>query len=450
VSHVRRLLSVAVLAPLLLAAAAVPATAADTAGDTTADTATNPNRFSLTAEGNGMFFEYRGQAAPATDNVSASPWASFAAVDSQGLSRAFAGLPYFGAFLQTLPGTVNGLSGGATPPLPPLPGFTESKYPANPEGHESQGPYSIKATSDQFSSAASATSGLSPDNANPRQQIYSTAKTVAAGDGTVTSTATAGVEALTMGPLTILRFGNSESVTESGDGKPVFTTSQDLGTFEVAGVKVGVTQKGFTVGGTTSNVPANEALSTVNQVLANAGMEIAYIPRTVSKDAVSGVTSVLSGALRVKVFQDAPAEGPTTLTYVFGRATVSSSDVKDEFSGGLDLPVDLPAAPEVPAVPADAGGVVSTPVTPVLDSTGLAPAGADPGSALAPTTADLPPQSAPVQATGLGLVPAAASPLRGTSSSLFYLTLVLASAGVLVGQQLFSRFGIKLLLRGPA
>ena len=441
--QVRRLTAVTVLTPVLLAVAGGPATADDATTTTGTDAGTgNPNRYSLTAEGNGMFFEYRGQAAPATDNVSASPWAAFATVNSQGLSRAFAGLPYFGSFLQTLPATVNGLSGGATPPLPPLPGFTESKYPANPEGHESQGPYSIKATSDQYASNASAKSGFSPDADSPRQQIYSSAHSEALGDGSVTSTATAGVEAVTMGPLSILRFGNSESVTEHGDGKPVFTTSQDLGTFEVAGVKVGVTQHGFTLGGQNTSLPANEGLKTVNQVLTKAGMEIAYIPRSVKKDAVSGVTNVLSGALRVKVFQDAPAEGPTTLTYVFGRASVSTSDVKDEFDSGGGLPVDLPTVPGTGS-PAGSGAVVDTPAVPALDSSGLTP-GTDSGAVQPPITDD---SSAPQQPSALGLIRTAGAPTRGSNSSLFYLVLVLAGGGVLLGQQLFSKFGVRLLLR---
>ncbi len=440
----RRLTSVAILAPLLIAVTGGPALADDTtpAPTTATTTSENDNRYSLTAEGNGMFMEYRGQAAPATDNISASPWAAYATANSSGLSRAFAGLPYFGAFLQTIPSTVNGLSGGATPPLPPLPGFTESKYPAAPEGHESQGPYSIKANSDEFGSYSSAKSGFSPDADSPRQQIYSTAKVIANPDGSVQSVATAGVEALTMGPLSILRFGNTESITESGDGKPVFSTSSDLGTFEVAGVKVGVTQNGFVVGGQSSSLPAAEALKTVNSVLAAAGMEIAYIPRTVSTDVSTGLTSVLSGALRVKLYQDAPAEGPTTLTYVFGRATVATADVKDEAGGGLDLP----SAPEVPSTPADAGGVVDTPVAPALDPSGLAPSTSDPGSGLAPSV-DSPAVSAPTQPQGLGLVRTASAPVEGNDTSLFYLVLVLAGAGVMVGQQLFSRFGIRLLLR---
>jgi hypothetical protein len=444
----RRLTAIAVPVLLLAAIAGGPAFADDVSAAPGGSGASNPNRFSLTAEGNGMFFEYRGQAAPATDNVSASPWAAFATVNSQGLSHAFAGMPYFGSFLQTLPATVNGLSGGATPPLPPLPGFTESQYPANPEGHESQGPYSIKATSDQYVSNASAKSGFSPDADSPRQQIYSTAHSEALGDGSVMSTATAGVEALTMGPLSILRFGNSESVTEHGDGTPVFTTSQDLGTFDVAGIKVGVTQRGFTFGSQTSAIPANEALKTVNQVLAKAGIEIAYIPRSVKKDPVSGVTTVLSGAMRVKVFQDAPAEGPTTLTYVFGRVTVSTSDVKDDFGSGIGLPIDVPTAP---GAPAGAGGVVDTPAAPTIDSSGLTPGGGTgAGPALPPVTLDgTGTQSAP-QASALGLVRMAGSPARGRNTSLFYLVLVLAGGGVLIGQQLFSRFGVRLLLRSPA
>jgi hypothetical protein len=152
--------------------------------------------------------------------------------------------------------------------------------------------------------------------------------------------------------------------------------------------------------------------------------------------------------MRVKVFQDAPAEGPTTLTYVFGRVTVSTSDVKDDFGSGIGLPIDVPTAP---GAPAGAGGVVDTPAAPTIDSSGLTPGGGTgAGPALPPVTLDgTGTQSAP-QASALGLVRMAGSPARGRNTSLFYLVLVLAGGGVLIGQQLFSRFGVRLLLRSPA
>lgn len=51
----------------------------------------------------------------------------------------------------------------------------------------------------------------------------------------------------------------------------------------------------------------------------------------------------------------------------------------------------------------------------------------------------------PDRPRSLGFLPAGAP--TGNNNALVYLALVLAGAGVLVGQQLFSRFGIQLLLR---
>ena len=91
------------------------------AGPARADTTptTNQNQYSLSAEGDGLYNEVADNSLPATTDTAASPYSSQASLDSDENSTAFAGLPYLGPVAETIGGTVNGLSGGATPPIPP-------------------------------------------------------------------------------------------------------------------------------------------------------------------------------------------------------------------------------------------------------------------------------------------------------------------------------------------
>jgi hypothetical protein len=409
------------------------------------DQTENQNRYSLQATGDGMLVELYEPSLPATDKIASSAYSASAQVNSQGNSSSFGSLPYLGAFLETIGGTVNGLSGGATPPIPPAPGYVQSRYPTPQSARQSQGPYLITADSTATSSHSLAGFGLSPQAGNTGQQVYSTAAVTANPDGSTVSTSTAGVRALELGPMQILNVGSSESIRDAGKGgKPTIVSKTDLGTIQVLGFKIGVDQDGFQVLGAPVGTPTKDVLDKVNTVLGSAGMEVTVLPSSVVKDAVSGVVTVTSAALRVTIFQNVPAQGPTKVILTFGRASVGSVDA----STGLGLPIDVPiggqVAPTTPVADVPTGDASMTPLVP--------------GGAAAPPSADLP---APVLDGGqptagsdvqagaaprtLGFVPQGAP--TGSSTSSTYLLLALASAVVVIGQQLFSRFGIRLLLR---
>jgi hypothetical protein len=439
----------------------------------------NPNDFHLSAEGDGMLVHMLDGINIAVADVGISPYTSQAAVDSNGASGAFAGMPYTGA-LQTIAGTVNGLSAGGTPPIPPSPGYVESSYPSKADSQESQGPYLVQAHSTQYASNATAGFGLSPSAASSNQQIFSKASVIANPDGSVSSTATAGVDALSIGPLDILNISSTETMTSTGSGPPTVTGSTSVGTIKVLGFTLGIDDKGFTVLGAGVSLPTATILNTINTALGNAHIQISILPATTTpvSDTDKTIKSVTSSVFQVTTVQTIPSQGETTVIYDFGRATVSATDAKSafgDFGSGLDtglgLTTDMPSTPATPTTDTSSAPATSTTDTPgaaTVDTSGSSGAAALPAPETAGTAGAV---SEPVVApavvapdttgTGqaqagptaprqlprtLGFVSAAAT--TGTSGSGVYLTLLLGAAGILAGALLFRQFGVRLLFRG--
>ncbi|MCW2613315.1 MAG: hypothetical protein JWN08_309 [Frankiales bacterium] len=454
-SAVVLLLALSGAAPAVAQESPAPAPADDVAVPTADPGPQNPNRYSLSASADGMSFQIQNNKLVANITVEVSPVSTGAQVDSAGSSQAFAGLPYAGAIAQTLPGTVNGLSGGATPPIPPIPGFVATRSPGEPSAKQAQGPYLIAADSLETFSKATASAGASADADNPEAQLSSRAEVVAKPDGSVVSFGTAGAQGLAVGPLKILEFSTSEKITETGDGKPVFESATDLGTIQVAGFLIGIDQKGFNILGTPVPLPAAEALKAVNGILGDSGTEVSYLPRTVTRDAVSDRTTVTSGALRITTLQDLPVQGPTKVVYTYGKVIVSSANVPsgDSAVGGDSPVVDVPTGTTVTPDPisvdvAEPPAFTDGSSDPLLDAgpapiVDVAPPLTDDGGTVAAPQG--PTVAAPSVPTTLGFLPASGAP-RG-DGALIYLVLVLGGAAVVVGQQVFSRFGVQLLMR---
>jgi hypothetical protein len=406
---------------------------------------TNDNRYSLTAEGDGMYYEITDQSLPATTTVAFSPYSSQADTNSQGASNAFAGLPYLGKFAETLPGTVNGLAGGNFPPLPPFPGYVATSYPGKKEAKQSQGPYLVSASSSQYASHATAGSGVSPNAGQTNQQVFSTAAVIANADGTVSAKATAGVDAVSVGPVDILNFSSSETITSDGKGEPKVVSQTNLGTIQVLGFKLGIDQDGFTVLGAKLPLPTKTILDNINTVLGGQGLEISVIPGDKKVDRGSGATTVTSGGLRITSVRDVPTQGPVTVVYTFGRATVSAANfasppVTDPGSGtgtGTGTGTDTGTGTGTATTP-------DTPLTPPVVGTGPLPTTDVPGPSVAAPGTDGG-TATPTHPRTLGFLPAGAP--MGTDTWALYLVLVLAGAGVLGGQQLFRLIGVRLLLR---
>ncbi|MGZ4624497.1 MAG: hypothetical protein ACXVGD_20895, partial [Blastococcus sp.] len=431
------------------------------------DLQTNDNRYSLSAEGDGMYFTLYDGSLPATPNVDASPYSAQTAINSQGSSTAFAGLPYLGKTAETLPGTVNGLSGGNFPPIPPFPGYVATTYPGHKSETQSQGPYLVQADSQQYSSTASAGTGVSGDNGTNHQQVFSTANVVAANDGTTVAHATAGVDGLHFGPIDALNVSSDLTIASDGKAAPKVTENENLGSFTFLQFKIGITREGFVVLGASVPTPAQTVLANLNAALGASGMQISVLPGSSTTDKRTGALTVTSGSVKLTSVQDVPTQGTTLVTYTFGRSVVSSVNVAapsfDDSSGGSTGSDSSTGASTGSSTGSSTGtdsgatsgsasgdgggsglalnpgtvgtvgpppGTVDAAPPPVLDSSGST--GTTGGVA-----------TTPVVPRTLGFLPATAP--KGTETWSLYLVLVLAGAAVLGGQQVVRFLGVRLM-----
>jgi hypothetical protein len=436
-------------------------------------TAAPTNNFDLSAQGDGMYILFAGGTLPAGLPGPVSPYAAFSTVNSNAVSKAFAGAPYLGPLLQTLPGLVGGLSVGQVPPLPELPGYVQSQDPNVPSARQAQGPYLLTANSTELSSNASAGVGAAAQ-ADGNPQAFAKTLVTANDDSTTIATATAGATGVVIGPVSILDVSSNVSITTDATGKPTIINSTNLGTISVAGIKVGLTEKGFTILGSNVDTPQAALFNTINTLLAAQRTKIDLLPSSQVKDEATGQITVQSGALRMESIQDVPGLGDVNTTYIFGRSTVrtinggagtesttggdtgtttdggttgatggatggttagdTSGGTTDSSGGGL-TPVDPSttggdttggAVAEPPVFPEDpAAPVTGTPLTPVDGTSG----GGTGGGTV-------------VDTLGGGF-----DSQLGSNTELLYLVLVLGGGAAFLGQQLFSRFGVQLMLR---
>lgn len=431
----------------------------------TASAAEPTNTYDLSAQGDGMYILFAGPTLPAGLPGPISPYAAFSTVNSNSTSKAFAGAPYLGPLLQTLPGLVGGLSVGQVPPLPELPGFVKSEAPSIPSARQAQGPYLLTANSTDFSSDASAGVGFAAQ-ADGNPQAFAKTLTTANGDGTTTATAAAGATGLTIGPVTLLDVSSNVSITTDPTGKPTIVSATDLGTISVAGIKIGLTDKGFTILGSNIASPTDPLFAAINLALAPSKTKIDLLPSSMSTDATTKETVVQSGALRMETKQDVPGLGLVDATYIFGRSTVRTINLgagtETGTTGGGTTSTTGSAVPPTTgtggATSGDAGLPPSTDgIAPVAstggDTTGAAaeppvfpedPAANIPGDQVPSTSGAASPGTTGV----LSLGPTGSGGQLGNNTELLYLVLVLGGGAAFVGQQLFSRFGVQLLLKG--
>jgi hypothetical protein len=116
----------------------------------------------------------------------------------------------------------------------------------------------------------------------------------------------------------VLKIMNVEShatvAAAPGTDKPTMTSSFEVGTMTVGGVKVGVTDKGFVVGPAANPRPD---LGPLKPVLAAAGMAIEFLP------AETTATGITSAGFRITAKQTFPVQGPVQETWTMGRVKAS-------------------------------------------------------------------------------------------------------------------------------
>jgi hypothetical protein len=298
--------------------------------------AVNPNQYSLSVEADGVNFDVHNDSFPLTDEIGASPYSAIATIDSQGTSMALAAAPYFGAFLQPLFHTINGVGPGLIPPFPQVPGYVLSSYPNTPSAKQSSGSYSITADSTADRSVGTVSLGVSQPGSS-QGTVHALAHTVADPGGSVAATGESGVDLLSIGGvLTIGNVLSSLVVDQAGSVAPKIRTTTTINGLKVLGVPVGLTSDGITVLGDNFATSKDQVNSALRSALTEAGLSITYLPEhTVTDPATHFVQSTESGALEVTANRDVPGQGTYKIDMIFGRVTASTVDTTVSNVAGL-------------------------------------------------------------------------------------------------------------------
>lgn len=373
---------------------------------------TNPNDFQLSAEAQGLQVTLIDPGAPLIQRYDASPYGASAALTSLGTSAADAGAPY-SPVVAALPGTISGLGGatGQFPPVPPFPGYVYSSYPVRETDRQTQGAYTISATSAEHRSEGFVSMGSSaPGDAST---LFSAASVVANPDGTVTTSGRSGIDRISLGGvLDIANVSSLAEITKDAGRPATYTTTTNLGAVTLDSAKLDL------AGQAQQQQLTPAAISGLNTVLAPAGITLTYLPArylfadgTTASAPVSGkvIQSVDSAALQIDVLREIEGQGKMLVRTTLGRV----------FVGATNDPTGLLGPSGADAVGVATGGALPLPVD---SATGLLP-GTSPGAVPAN-----PPQTATSNTTPAGFV--GQLPL-GPSGETLYLALALAALGAL-------------------
>lgn len=303
---------------------------ADGASAADAEGGGNNNQYAVAVEADGVNIDIHNQSFPLTDVIGASPYSAIATLDSSGSSTATAAAPYFGAFLQPLFSTANGLGPGLVPQLPTVPGYVLSSYPTTPSAKQSNGSYNIAADSKTDRSAGTVRLGVVQPGTDGN--IHALANTIANSNGSVAASGESGVETLNIGGvLSIGKVVSSLTMTAPGSKEPKIATSTLVSALEVNGVPIGIDENGITVLGTNSAIPAEQFNASVKDALAAAGISLTYLPATETIDPLTDfVQTVESGALQVTLTQAVPGQGEYRIDMIFGRVIASMFNTEIE------------------------------------------------------------------------------------------------------------------------
>jgi len=309
--------------------------------------------FTATAAADGTRMTVTIQNAPLTNSpVDGGGPSAQAQLDSSGTSTAFASAPYPGDTAISLPGTAAGFG---IPGVPSYPFFIQSSYPLSPQGSVNQGPYHLTTKSDPQQSQGDALVGTDSNGASAA--MHSTASTAVADDGSVTATAKAISQALTVGALRLGSVTSTAALHLKTDGTLERTTSLDITGVSVGGVSVGFGPNGFTVAGTSVPFPNGDQLTSL---LAAQRTAISYI-QPVKTD-----HGEVAPALQITTVQSVPGQSPANIVLTVGRASASIEGVavpKEEApaSAGIGIMTAPPTGDVGTSAPAGTAPVADTP-----------------------------------------------------------------------------------------
>jgi hypothetical protein len=445
-----RLVQLVALAGLVAGLGGIAATSgagADT-GTTGSSGAGNMNTYNLSAQANALDVLLTDASLPLSGdlNYEVGPWGSSASLNSLGESISDAGAPYSPS-IASLPGTINGIAAGNFPPLPPLPGYVSASYPSRKASIQSQAGYDIAATAQANSSKGAVGLGVQPSG-SPNTTFFSTAETTANPDGTVTLSASAGMDLLDFGQL--LDVGNvssSLSMTQQSNQQPKVTSQTTLGTITLLGTSTGLLGKGASAFGIGVPIDINQqVIGTLNTLIAKTGIKLTYLPVTYtytdgtsstgsSPDSAKTLQAVDSGALQVTFSQNFPSQGPVTLSATLGRVYLSTTDTPGigPTTGNSGVVAGNTGAGATPASSSSA----------VVGNTGAVTGNSGPSSTNPSAPSTQPVGSTQTLASGPAYLIEHGPPIESV-----YLVLVLAALGLLLASQATRYLAVRLALSG--
>lgn len=409
-------------------------------------------RYNLEARGDAFYFEVNGDEIPASPKNDAGSLTAFASTTNSGGSRGYAGSPFFGNTVQTLPGTANGIpnqfgAGALQIPFAVIPTYVETSSSSTPNAEMELGFGRVKSASTETGATSSASYGAPAALPAPNQQQQANAKTQSTASG-VTASAFGSSSGIVSGPLEIANSTAIASITQKLNKAPKIE-SKTFGRFSVSGQEFGFDQNGFRYLG--QGMSSKDALSQANSALKAANTQIDLAPSTTSKDE-TGKTVYNIGGLRITTVQTSPSGSGATyeIVYVIGRAQVGAAladlgfDASDGSTGAAVDSSSTDSSTTDSTVDDASDASIDSLVTPDL---------ADAAAAVPTTTATVNPDGQVTPVTdGAVAAPAAElpktlgfSPVAGQSgdnSEWLYAMLILAGVGVLGGHFLFSRFAV--------
>lgn len=415
-------------------------------GNTSSTGAGNTNTYNLSAQANALDVLLTDPSLPLSGdlNYEVGPWGASALVNSLGESISDAGAPYSPS-IASLPGTINGLAAGNFPPLPPLPGYVSASYPSNKAAIESQAGYDIAATAQANSAKGAVGLGVQPAG-SPNPTFFATAQTTANDDGSVTLSASAGMDLLDFGQL--LDLGNvssSLSITQQANEQPKVTSQTNLGSITLLGTTSGLLGHGASLLGVGVPIDINaELIGTLNTVLAQSGIKLTYLPVTYSytdgssstgssPDSAKTLAAVDSGALQVTFSKNFPSQGQVTLSATLGRVYLSTTDT----------PGFGPTTGNTGVIGNTGTGFVpSSSPSPVVGNTGTV-TGNSGTSSPGPSAPSTSPGSTHALASGPAFLIEHGPPIESV-----YLVLVLGALALLLAAQAIRYLAVRLALSG--
>jgi hypothetical protein len=304
-----------------------------------------------------------------------SPATAQATLD-QFSGSAFASAPYAGDLIVNLPTTINGLGSGTLPPFPAYP-FLAATDSSTHDARQQLGPYVIVSHTGKDVATAGAQVGLSTFSPQVISVTSNASVTRDPDTGVLLAQSSTHVAPLQVNDL--LSIGDIRSTStfrydpSTPDKAPVKTTTLSVGTITIAGVELGLTQDGLSVGGH-QLLPVD--LSSLNGLLAGSGFSLDVIPK------VTTATSITSAAVQLTFHRTLPAPFlDTTVRLVLGRSSAAL------VSGSL--PTSPPVAAGGGSSSLDGGAAaITTPVTGLPSSVVSLPPASSDGRSSTPATSD--------------------------------------------------------------